>query len=41
MSKIFAAHLVGRERCDANARWNELFPAYQGLAAIKLSDQGI
>ena len=28
-----AAHLGGRERCDAGARWNELFPAYQGLAA--------
>jgi uncharacterized protein YndB with AHSA1/START domain len=28
-----AAHLAGRERCDAGARWNELFPAYQGLAA--------
>ena len=28
-----AAHLAGRERCDAGARWSELFPAYQGLAA--------
>ena len=28
-----AAHLAGRERCDAGARWNELFPAYQALAA--------
>ena len=28
-----AAHLAGRERCDADARWNELLPAYQGLAA--------
>ena len=28
-----AAHLAGRERCDAGARWNELHPAYQGLAA--------
>jgi uncharacterized protein YndB with AHSA1/START domain len=28
-----AAHLVGRERCDADARWNELLPAYQDLAA--------
>jgi uncharacterized protein YndB with AHSA1/START domain len=28
-----AAHLAGRERCDAEARWNELFPAYQDLAA--------
>jgi uncharacterized protein YndB with AHSA1/START domain len=28
-----AAHLAGRERCDADARWNELIPAYQDLAA--------
>lgn len=29
-----AAHLAGRERCeDPNARWEELFPAYQALAA--------
>jgi uncharacterized protein YndB with AHSA1/START domain len=28
-----AAHLAGRERCDAQARWNELLPAYQDLAA--------
>jgi len=28
-----AAHLAGRERCDADARWNELMPAYQDLAA--------
>src|SRR5205823_12606479 len=28
-----AAHLAGRERCDADARWNELMPAYQHLAA--------
>jgi uncharacterized protein YndB with AHSA1/START domain len=28
-----AAHLAGRERCDAGARWNELHPAYQDLAA--------
>jgi uncharacterized protein YndB with AHSA1/START domain len=27
------AHLAGRERCDADARWNELLPAYQDLAA--------
>jgi uncharacterized protein YndB with AHSA1/START domain len=27
------AHLAGRERCDADARWNELHPAYQDLAA--------
>jgi hypothetical protein len=28
-----AAHLAGRERCDAGTRWNELHPAYQVLAA--------
>jgi uncharacterized protein YndB with AHSA1/START domain len=28
-----AAHLAGRERCDAGARWAELQPAYQDLAA--------
>ena len=28
-----AAHLAGRERCDADVRWNELIPAYQDLAA--------
>ncbi len=28
-----AAHLAGRERCDAEARWGELLPAYQDLAA--------
>jgi uncharacterized protein YndB with AHSA1/START domain len=28
-----AAHLAGRERCDADARWNELIPAYRELAA--------
>ncbi len=28
-----AAHLAGRERCDANARWEELEPAYDDLAA--------
>jgi uncharacterized protein YndB with AHSA1/START domain len=27
------AHLAGRERCDSKARWDELFPAYQALAA--------
>jgi uncharacterized protein YndB with AHSA1/START domain len=26
------AHLAGRGRCDADARFEELFPAYQGLA---------
>ncbi len=28
-----AAYLAGRERCDARARWQELQPAYQQLAA--------
>ena len=28
-----AAHLAGRERCDADARWGELIPAYRDLAA--------
>src|SRR5258708_34510107 len=28
-----AAHLAGHERCDADARWTELLPAYQDLAA--------
>ncbi|HEY6277375.1 MAG TPA: SRPBCC family protein [Streptosporangiaceae bacterium] len=28
-----AAHLAGRERRDADARWDELLPAYQDLAA--------
>ena len=28
-----AAHLAGRERCDADARMDELVPAYQNLAA--------
>jgi uncharacterized protein YndB with AHSA1/START domain len=28
-----AAHIAGRERCDANARWAELQPAYETLAA--------
>jgi uncharacterized protein YndB with AHSA1/START domain len=27
------AHLAGRERCDADARWDELEPAYADLAA--------
>ena len=30
-----AAHLAGLERCDADARFGELFPAYQGLAGSK------
>jgi uncharacterized protein YndB with AHSA1/START domain len=28
-----AAHIAGRERCDAEARWSELQPAYTDLAA--------
>ena len=28
-----AAHIAGRERCDAQTRWNELIPAYQDLAS--------
>jgi uncharacterized protein YndB with AHSA1/START domain len=28
-----AAHIAGRERCDADARWHELQPAYDDLAA--------
>jgi uncharacterized protein YndB with AHSA1/START domain len=28
-----AAHIAGRERCDADARWDELQPAYEELAA--------
>ena len=28
-----AAHLTGRERCDVGARWQELQPAYEDLAA--------
>jgi len=28
-----AAHLAGGGRCDAKARWRELLPAYQSLAA--------
>jgi uncharacterized protein YndB with AHSA1/START domain len=28
-----AAYLAGRGRCDADARWNEILPAYQELAA--------
>jgi uncharacterized protein YndB with AHSA1/START domain len=27
------AHLAGRERCDAGARWDEIQPAYDDLAA--------
>jgi uncharacterized protein YndB with AHSA1/START domain len=28
-----AAHIAGRERCDADTRWGELQPAYDDLAA--------
>ena len=28
-----AAHIAGRERCDADARWGELQPAYEALAS--------
>ena len=31
-----AAHIAGRERCDADARWEELHPPYEALAS-KLS----
>ena len=34
-----AAHLAGRERCDAEARWDELIPAYQDLAADISADR--
>jgi uncharacterized protein YndB with AHSA1/START domain len=28
-----AAHLAGRQHCDANARWDDLQPAYEHLVA--------
>jgi hypothetical protein len=28
-----AAHVAGRDRCDVEARWKELRPAYEALAA--------
>jgi uncharacterized protein YndB with AHSA1/START domain len=28
-----AAHIAGRERCDADARWEELQPGYEALAS--------
>jgi len=28
------AHLGGHHRCDAQARWAELLPSYQDLAAV-------
>ena len=27
------AHIAGRDRCGADARWRELQPAYEDLAA--------
>ena len=30
---LLAAHVAGRQPADAEARWGELFPAYQALAA--------
>jgi uncharacterized protein YndB with AHSA1/START domain len=36
-----AAYLAGRERCDARARWEELHPVYQDVAAdLTGSDRG-
>jgi uncharacterized protein YndB with AHSA1/START domain len=32
-SEDLAAHIAGRERCDADARWEELQPAYEALAS--------
>ena len=29
-----AAHVDGREHCDSQARWGELLPAYEDLAAV-------
>ena len=34
-----AAHIAGRERADADARWGELLPAYQDLAVRVSSRQ--
>ena len=28
-----AAHIAGQERCDAEARWEELQPSYEGLTS--------
>jgi len=33
-----AAHLAGRERCDAAARFDELLPAYRELASGELTN---
>jgi uncharacterized protein YndB with AHSA1/START domain len=35
-----AAHLAGHERCDIKARWRELIPAYQDLAA-RMGDKAV
>ena len=32
-AESLAAHIAGRERGDSEARWNELVPSYQALAA--------
>jgi len=32
-AESLAAHITGRERGDSEARWNELVPSYQALAA--------
>jgi len=32
-----SAYLGGRERCDARARFKQLFPAYQGLPTASIS----
>jgi uncharacterized protein YndB with AHSA1/START domain len=32
-AESLAAHIAGRERDDSEARWNELVPSYQALAA--------
>jgi hypothetical protein len=29
----FRSQIAGRERCDSDARWDELQPAYENLAA--------
>jgi uncharacterized protein YndB with AHSA1/START domain len=29
-----AAHLAGRQRCDAKTRWEELMPSYQAAPAV-------
>jgi uncharacterized protein YndB with AHSA1/START domain len=34
-----AAHIAGRERCDADARWEELQPSYEALASEALASK--